>query len=183
MQTSDLSARAEVSNRLASAANAWQKLCKVHVWDDDFISRGIKCTLYKVIVQSTLLYASEAWALPKQQLHRLEGFQMKRLRKTCKLSLKDKIRKEIILGWCNVARVSNIYCQPQEVEVAGHLARMPDERLQLPKRVLFGHMDGSRVRGRSQKQWVDYVREDLQFAELSITWWRKSQDRQAGGLP
>ena len=42
-------------------------------------------------------------------------------------------------------------------------------------------MDGSGVRGRSQKQWVDYVREDyvmedLQFAELSITWWRKSQD-------
>ena len=26
------------------------------------------------------------------------------------------------------------------------------------KRVLFGHMDGSGVRGKSQKQWVDYVR-------------------------
>ena len=42
---------------------------------------------------------------------------------------------------------------------------MPDERL--PKRVLFGRMDGSGVRGRSQKQWVNYVREDLQFAGLS----------------
>ena len=29
----------------------------------------------------------------------------------------------------------------------------------------------------SQKQWVDYVREDLQFAGLSFTWYRKSQDR------
>ena len=52
---------------------------------------------------------------------------------------------------------------------------MPDERL--PERVLFEYMVGSGVRGRSQKQWVDSVREDLQFAELSITWWRKSQDR------
>ena len=52
---------------------------------------------------------------------------------------------------------------------------MPDERLR--KRVLFGHMDGSTVRGRSQKQGVEYVREDLQFAGLSFTWWRKSQDR------
>ena len=26
-------------------------------------------------------------------------------------------------------------------------------------------------------QWVDYVREDLQFAGLSLTWWRKSQGR------
>ena len=30
---------------------------------------------------------------------------------------------------------------------------------------------------KSQKQWVDYVREDLQSAGLSYTWWRKSQDR------
>ena len=46
---------------------------------------------------------------------------------------------------------------------------MPDERL--PKRLLSGHMDGSGVRGRSQKQhiWVDYVREALQFAGLSFT--------------
>ena len=29
--------------------------------------------------------------------------------------------------------------------------------------------DGSGVRGRSQKQRVDYVREDLQVAELSVT--------------
>ena len=27
------------------------------------------------------------------------------------------------------------------------------------------------------KQWVHYVREGLQFAGLSITWWRRSQDR------
>ena len=36
------------------------------------ISKGIKCTLHETYVQSALLYASETWALPKQQLHRLE---------------------------------------------------------------------------------------------------------------
>ena len=44
---------------------------------------------------------------------------------------------------------------------------MPDEWL--PKMRLFEHMDGSRVRGKSQKQWVDHVREDLHLAGLSIT--------------
>ena len=97
MQTPDLSVKAEVSNRLASAANAWLKLSKLHVWDDECISRGIKCTSYKVIVQSTLLYASETWAFPKQQMHRLDVFQMKCLRKICKVSLKDRIRNETIL--------------------------------------------------------------------------------------
>ena len=42
---------------------------------------------------------------------------MKCLRKICRVSLKDKIRNEIVLGWRNVARVSNIG-QPQEIEVA-----------------------------------------------------------------
>ena len=46
MQTSDLSVKAEASNRLASAVNARLKLSKVHVWDDECISRSIKCTLY-----------------------------------------------------------------------------------------------------------------------------------------
>ena len=74
IQSSDLPTRAEVSNRIASAANAWLKLSRLHVWDDSHISRGIKCTLYKVILQSTLLCARETWALPKQQLHRLDVF-------------------------------------------------------------------------------------------------------------
>ena len=50
------------------------------------------------------------------------------------------------------------------LHLLGHLARMPVEWL--PKRALFGHMDGSGVRGRRQKQWVhhmNYVRADLQL--------------------
>ena len=47
----------------------------------------------------------------------------------------------------------------------------------VPKKVLFGHMDGSRVRGKSQKQWMVYVRVVLYLAGLSLTWWKKCQDR------
>jgi hypothetical protein len=97
MQTSNLSVKAEVSNGLASAANACLKQSKQHVWDDECISRGIKHTLYKVIVQSTLLYASEIWAFPKHQIHRVDAVQMKCLRKICKVSLKDRIRNGTIL--------------------------------------------------------------------------------------
>ncbi len=61
-----------------------------------------------MIVHSTLPYASETWAFPKHQMHRLDVFQMKCLRRFCKVSLKDKIRNDFILDWCNVARVSNI---------------------------------------------------------------------------
>ena len=158
---------------MASAANAWLQLSNLQVWDDDYISKGIKCILYKVIVQSMLLYANETWALPKQQLHRLEVFQPQENLQSELEGQDQRIRHEIILGWYNVARVSNIVSH-RRLKWLGHLARMPDERL--PKRVL-GHIDGSGVRGRSWKQFVNYVREDLQFAGLSFTWWRQSQDR------
>ena len=60
-------------------------------------SRGIQCTLYKVIVQSTLLYASVTWASPKHLMHRLDVFHMKCLRKICRIIFKDKINNERIL--------------------------------------------------------------------------------------
>ena len=82
---------------------------------------------------------------------------MKCLRQICKVTLKDKINNDVILGWCNVARVSNIVSY-RRLRWLGHLARMPNDRL--PKRVLFGHMDGTAagIRGRAQKPWADYVR-------------------------
>ena len=54
------------------------------------ISKGIICTLYETYVQSALLYAYETWALPEQQLHRLEVCQIEGLRKSSKVSLKDR---------------------------------------------------------------------------------------------
>ena len=74
----------------------------------------------------------------------------------------------------SVARVANVVSH-RRLRWLDYLARMPNERL--PKKVLFGHMNGSGVRGRSQRQWVDFVREDLHLAGLSLTWWKKSQDR------
>ena len=49
------------------------------------------------------------------------------------------------------------------------MARMPDDRL--PNKVLFGHMDGTAAgfRVRAKKQWVDYIKEDVQFAGLLQT--------------
>ena len=110
----------------------------------------------QVMVQSTLLYAGETLALPKQQVHRLEVFQKHCLRKLCKVSLKDKINDDIILGWCNFAKVSNIVSH-RRLRWLGHLARMPNDRL--PKRVLFALMGGTAVglRGKARKQWVDYI--------------------------
>ena len=43
----------------------------------------------------------------------------------CNESMKDNIKNGIILGWSNVARVSNIVSH-RRLKWLGHLARMPD---------------------------------------------------------
>ena len=58
---------------------------------------------------------------------------------------------------------------------------MPDERL--PKRVLFGHMDGSGVRGRSQKRRVDYVRKTCSLQGFHSHDGGNPKTGQTGGLP
>lgn len=59
----------------------------------------------KEIVQSTILYASDTCALPKQQLHRLDIFQSNHL-EFCRKSMQDKIINGDILGWCDYAEMS-----------------------------------------------------------------------------
>ena len=55
----------EIANRLSRASRAYHKLKRLKVWGDKDISQGIKMILYKVIVQSTLLYGCETWAISK----------------------------------------------------------------------------------------------------------------------
>ena len=66
--------------------------------NDDHLSKGIKCTLYEVVVESTLLYASETWALPRQQLHSLEVFSIELSQEKLQSQLKNKINNDLILG-------------------------------------------------------------------------------------
>ncbi len=172
--SNDLSMKVEINHRLSCAAFAFQKLKRLHVWNDPFIHRGIKSILYKVIVQSTLLYGCETWAVPELELSRLEVFQMRCLRTICKLSLMDRIPNEAVLKKCNTSRASDIV-KYRRLRWLGHVARMENDRL--PKMLLFSSLEGAGKRGRPIKSWNDYVRKDLGNLGLALTWWRRCQDR------
>lgn len=46
--------------------------------------------------------------ISRTYMYKLGVFQMKCLKRNCKVSLKDKIKIKKILGWCRIASVSNI---------------------------------------------------------------------------
>jgi len=55
--SADMSMQPEIANRLSRASGAYHKLKKrLKVWGDKHISQRIKMVLYRVAVQSTLLY-------------------------------------------------------------------------------------------------------------------------------
>jgi len=59
----------------------WQTSSRLYVWGHHVISRGSMCTLSDVFQKNALLYELEIWAIPQQQLHRLEVIQVRCLRK------------------------------------------------------------------------------------------------------
>ena len=172
--SNDLSATVEINHRLSSAAFAFQKLKRLHVWNDPFIHKGIKSILYKVIVQSTLLYGCETWAVREVELSRLEVFQLRCLRTICSLSLMDKVPNDKILQMCNTSCASDIV-RYRRLRWLGHVARMGNDRL--PKMMMFSTLEGAGKRGRPIKSWNDCVRKDLDSLGLTLTWWKRCQDR------
>ena len=116
----------------------------------------------------------ETWAVPETELSRLEVFQMRCLRTICKLSRMDRVSNEEILKMCNTSFASDIV-RYRRLRWLGHVARMDNDRL--PKIMMFSTLEGAGRRGRPVKCWNDYVRKDLDNLGLSLTWWRRCQDR------
>ena len=166
----------EIANRLAKAGSAFHRLAKL--WGDKFLSRKVKCAVYKTIVQATLLYGCETWAVPKALISQLDTFQMRCLRRICGISLWQRKTNESVRSSCDIEAVSSII-KYRRLRWLGHLARMEDDRL--PKQVLFCNMqrlpNTHSKAGRVIKSWIDYVLEDLSKLRIQYQWYRLAQDR------
>ena len=166
----------EVGSRLAKAGGAFHRL--VRLWGDRHISRQTKLSVYKAVVQATLLYGCESWAVPLALIASLDTFQMRCLRRICGISLRQKRTSKSIRAECGIEAISNI-ARFRRLRWLGHVARMKDDRL--PKRLLFSslsHLEQTERRpGRLLKSWPDYVREDLRELGIAYHWFRLAQDR------
>ena len=166
----------EISARLAKAGAAFHKL--VRLWADNHIFRKTKVSIYKAIVQATLLYGCESWAVPQALIRSLDTFQMRCLRRICGISMREKKTNEWVRAQCGVEAISNL-ASFRRLRWLGHLARLPDDRL--PKRLLFGSLphseDQARRPGRALKSWSDYVRDDLHNLSMPYQWYSLAQNR------
>ena len=89
-----ISATQEVVSRIGKAYYTFAKLEK-HLWSRSEISLGTKIQVFKCLVLSVLLYASETWTLLATDLAKLEVFQMKCLRRILRKSCHRVSNKEV----------------------------------------------------------------------------------------
>jgi hypothetical protein len=141
----------------------WQKatsFCKNN------ISKRLKLRLKNTIIDKTLTYASETWALTKRDRKQLNIFERKVFRRILgPVYDNEKENWRILTNKEIYARVK----RPTLIETIrlnrlrwfGHVQRIEGNRI--PKRVLYMNIGTTRLKGRPRNRWQDEVREDGQI--------------------
>jgi len=172
MICSDNSLDAEISHRLGCAMCSFRNLRK-SLWSTRNIERETKMTFFNAIVMPSLLYGCECWTVLERHLAELEKFQMQCLRVICGVSRRMHTSNIEIRTKCNQPFVAETI-KYHRLRWLGHLGRMPDNRI--PKRVLFGKIEGKRPVGGPRKTWSDVVVKDLDNSNIR-KWYKECQDK------
>ena len=149
-----------------------------HLFRSKLLNIATKYRLYKTLVRTVAIYASETWTLTSNQENRLKCFERKIQRSICgpiKVNDMWRIRMNIelveIFGRENIVSV----IKSARLRWLGHVMRMSDDRV--AKKVFVNNVEGTRPRGRPRKRWIDCVESDLK--ELGTRNWKVvAEDRQ-----
>jgi len=165
----------EVNVRIARASYTFGRLYP-NVWNRRGITTQTKLKVYRAVVLPTLLYACETWTVYQRHARKLNHFHTTSLRKILGIKWQYKIPDTEVLAKAGLPSISTILMQSQ-LRWAGHVARMPDERL--PKRLFYGELQhGHRSHGGQKKRFKDTLKASLKaFAINPDTWEQSAMDR------
>ena len=167
----------EVNARLAKASAAFGRLHK-NVWNRRGITTETKIKVYRAVILTALLYGCETWTVYQRHTRKLNHFHTTCLRKLLGIKWQDRIPDTEVLISAGLPSIHTILMQSQ-LRWAGHVARMPDERL--PKKLLFGELqEGKRSQGCPKKRFKDTLKASLKAFNIDHgTWEQTAQDRGA----
>jgi hypothetical protein len=129
--TKDGNYEPETNDRINKGRAAITKLNSI-LWDSDVTTKTMT-HIYQAIVKSTITYAAETRCLKAKTVANLNSTEMDFLRRSARISGKDKIRNNIIKQKINVTRSLLDYIKTKQLQWYGHVQRIEEERL--PKRL------------------------------------------------
>merc|ERR1712002_584138 len=136
------------------------------VWRKRHISREAKVGMYEGIIEPSLLYGCETWALNVKDRKRMEAVEMNYLRNICGRRRIDMVPNVQIRGMCGKNVGVSERMDQGVLRWFGHVERMGNERL--VKRVYDSKVRGVRRIGRPRKSWMNGVNETLERKGLNI---------------
>lgn len=172
--TKKLDMEAEIQRRIQSATRAFYKL-KSRVFDNRNIWTTTKIAVFKAVILSSLLFASETWTLYRKQIKELEKFQQRQLRRIYRIRWDDFVSNKEVLDRADLLTVETII-ERKQLRWVGHIRRMEDT--QLPKITLYGELEhGARSSGGQRKRYKDQLHATLKKLKLEGSWDRLAEDR------
>ncbi|KAL7872676.1 hypothetical protein AOLI_G00117470 [Acnodon oligacanthus] len=135
VQQKKVAASADIHSRVGQAAGQAFSSLKWCVWKKPNISMVTKIRLFRTLTLPVLLYGCETWTLLKEDLNKLEVFQMRCLRQILKVSLRDRITSDIIRSRCQNQPTIDEMIQQRRLQWFGHVCRMETSRI--PNRLLW----------------------------------------------
>jgi len=133
--------------------------------------------IYNVLIKSSLLCGAETWRLTENNKKRVEATEMDALRRSSRISRKDRIRNVTIRQQIGLEETIIKEIEQNQLTWYGHVQRMAEERL--PKIALKGMPKQKRARGRPKKNWMEGIKKAMNERNLSEGQW---EDRKQWSL-
>ena len=156
----------EINSRIAQAKEAFSDRKELLT---KRLEKSTKVKIVKTLVWTKLLYGSETWTLKKEDIRKLEALEMWLWRRMEKISWKDRISNEVVLGRVGVERELITTLRSRKKSWIGHVLRGDG----LLKEVIEGRMEGSKPRGRPRLGMLDDLI-TVSYVDMK----RKAEDRE-----
>ena len=134
------------------------------------LNKELKKQIFKSVVWSGVAsYGAETWTLMKEDVRRLEAFEMWIWRRMEKVSWKDKKTNEEVLTTVGKERSLIRVTRSRKKNWIGHVLRTPG----LMRDVIEGRLEGKRPRGRKRTGMLDELMDRRSYVEMK----RRAEDR------
>lgn len=145
----------EISRRIEIARSAFIKMRPI--LSNKNLDLKIRLRTVRCYIFSLLLYGAESWTLKRQDMKRIEAFELWTYRRMLKISWTDKVTNKEVLRRVEKETELIFTIQRRKLEYLGHVMRGP--KYEILRLIIQGKISGKRSIGRRRISWMKNLRQ------------------------